>query len=316
MTMSFSDMDMDILLNDNFSTIQHDNEATDILNESDDYLNQFNLIFFTDGSCLGNGKQDNRNKAGLGIYIVSNNENSQYHHHDNTKIIKKVNKDIILYNIYSYDIIYMNDIETTPSYIKCDTDMCTYYSIYSNHNDTQCSCKTHKTEDMILNRQFYQFAGTNIRAEGFAILYSLIYIKLLNIDNYKTKDALIKNFKIDTLTNIKSAIHPINFKLKSKNKYMIVTDSLFWINVITKWSNSWVTKFTILEKKNLDINILINYYMNILYNNQIEIVFQHIHGHADKNKNNTLNFYERGNVAADTLANMANKLKNNKVKII
>ena len=82
--MDFSDFDMDkILDNDskytNNAKANYDNKyenkynTTDEteLNETQEYLSQYNLIFFTDGSCLGNGKQDSRNKAGFGIYIIS-----------------------------------------------------------------------------------------------------------------------------------------------------------------------------------------------------------------------------------------------------
>ena len=124
------------------------------------------------------------------------------------------------------------------------------------------------------------------------------------------------NFKLDKLTNIKKDINSVDFKLKSRNKYLIVSDSEFWINVITKWTNSWIKKFIICEKKNLDLIILINYYMHNLYDNGIEIVFQHVNGHADKNKEKELNFYEKGNIMADKLANLGHKNKDLLLKIV
>ena len=313
--MNFSDIDMDSILNDSFNNDTTESNNTNTDDESNAYLNQYNLIFFTDGSCLGNGKQDNRNKAGFGIYIVCSDENSEYYSHNDTKIIKKIDKDMILYNIYSYDITYMGAVESASSNIKCNSDSCTYFGIYSNDKNTKMNCKSHKTDDMILNKQFLQFQATNIRAEGFGILYALIYIKTLTIDRCNTKKAVIDNFKVDKINNIKNTIHPIDFRLKS-NKFMIVTDSEFWINVVTKWSNSWIKKFIILEKKNIDIIILINYYMNILYNNGIEIEFRHVKGHSDKDKNAELNFYQKGNVMSDKLANMSNKLKDLKLKVV
>ena len=318
--MNFSDIDMDSILNDSFENDTNDtNNTNNTDDESTAYLNQYNLIFFTDGSCLGNGKQDNRNKAGFGIYIVCSDENSEYYSHNDTKIIKKIDKDMILYNIYSYDIAYMGAVESAPTNIKCKSDSCTYFGIYGNDTpsvNTNISCKSHKTDNMILNKQFLQFQATNIRAEGAAILYALIYIKTLTIDRCNTKKAVIDNFKVDKINNIKNTIHPIDFRLKSNNKFMIVTDSEFWINVVTKWSNSWIKKFIILEKKNIDIIILINYYMNILYNNGIEIEFRHVKGHSDKDKNAELNFYQKGNVMSDRLANMSNKLKDLKLKVV
>lgn len=320
--MDFSDFDMNDILENDFkdTKVSAKNEDNDDFNESPEHLSQFNLIFFTDGSCLGNGKQDSRNKAGFGIYIVSPNEQSKYHIHNDTKIIKKIDKEVIIYNLYSYDINHIsicNTKDSTENNIKCNVDTCTYYAIYTDCNNEQhTTCKIHKTDDMLLNKQFFQFQGTNIRAEGIAILYALLYIKTIVADKNDTKKSVIKNLKLDNLTNIKKSIHTIDFRTKSANKYLIVSDSQFWIDVITKWSNSWVYKFTILEKKNLDINILINYYMNQLYDNGVEIVFQHVKGHSDKNKDVKLNFYQRGNVMADQLANLANKLKDSKLKVV
>jgi len=323
--MDFSDFDMNDMLDNDTKTTKNNNfnsnnESENVINESQEYLSQYNLIFFTDGSCLGNGKQDARNKAGFGIYIISPNEHSEYHIHNDTKIIKKIDKEVILYNLYSYDINYISICsikDTTDNSIKCNVDLCTYYAVYTDcNNENNTACKSHKDDNMLLNKQFYQYAGTNIRAEGAAILYALLYIKTIVIDQHNTKKNVIKNLNLDKLNNIKNSINPIDFKLKSINKYLIVSDSEFWINVILKWSNSWVRKFTILEKKNLDLNILINYYMNILYNNGVEIVFQHVKGHSDKNKDTKLNFYQRGNVMADKLAGLANKLKDTKLKVV
>lgn len=310
--MNFSDIDMDSILNNTPDKVN--NTSNNISNESKEYLDQFNLIFFTDGSCLGNGKQDSRNKAGFGIYILCNNENSQYYSHNDTKIIKKIDKDIIVYHMNTYDINYMNITHNNDKDVKCSSELCTYYAIYGNEHFQKC--KMHKSDDMILNKQFNQFAGTNIRAEGYAILYTLVYIKLLVIDGLDSKQEIIEKFKLDRLTNIKKDINVINFNLKSTNKFMIITDSLFWIDLVTKWTNSWIKKFIICEKKNLDLILLINYYMHILYENNIEILFQHVHGHSDKDKSKQLNFYERGNVFVDQLANMANKLKDLKLKIV
>ena len=321
-TMDFSDLDMDYILDNAFT--RSDNNTNNNVNnnvsnkvnnnESKEYLDQYNLIFFTDGSCLGNGKQDNRNKAGFGIYIVCNDENSQYYLHNDTKIIKKIDKDMILYNMNTYDITYMNITHSNDQDAKCSENSCTYYAVYGNNSFSRC--KIHKLDDMVLNKQYNQFSGTNIRAEGYAILYALVYIKLLVVDRYENKQSIIDNFKLDKLTNIKKDINIIDFKLKSRNKYMIVSDSEFWINVITKWCNNWIKKFIICEKKNLDLIILINHYMYNLYNNGIEIVFQHINGHADKNKEKELNFYERGNIMADKLANLGHKNKDLLLKIV
>ena len=56
--------------------------------------------------------------------------------------------------------------------------------------------------------------------------------------------------------------------------------------------------------------------MHVLSENNIEIVFKHIHGHSDKDKNVELNIYQRGNVMADKLANIANGGKNLNLRIV
>ena len=62
---------------------------------------------------------------------------------------------------------------------------------------------------------------------------------------------------------------------------------------------------------------MINHYMHILSENNIEIVFKHIGGHADtKVKNVELNIYQKGNIMADKLANFANAAKNLALRIV
>jgi hypothetical protein len=56
--------------------------------------------------------------------------------------------------------------------------------------------------------------------------------------------------------------------------------------------------------------------MNILYENNIEIVFKHVHGHADTKVKNELNVYQKGNIIADKLANIANDAKNLALRIV
>ena len=80
--------------------------------------------------------------------------------------------------------------------------------------------------------------------------------------------------------------------------------------------NGWINKNLIYDKKNLDIILYINYYYTMLINNNIEINFKHIKGHSDKDKNATLNLYQRGNVMADKLANLAKKNTNLNIKIV
>jgi len=303
-----NNFDLDNLINDNFSIEEPVTNNDEFSNE---FLNKYNLIIFTDGACSGNGKKDKPNHTGFGMYVLCNNDKSSYFNFNDTKIIKKIDKDLLFYNKNNYDLIYYNLTCNDSKIITCNHTDCTYYAIYNSSY-----CKIHKQDSMQLNIQYYQYSATNIRSEGYAILYTLIYIKIINIDKIKDKNEILEHFKIDKIKNIKKELKALQLTKKSNNKYLIVTDSEFWINVITKWMNGWINKNLIYDKKNLDIILYINYYYTMLINNNIEINFKHIKGHSDKDKTATLNLYQRGNVMADKLANLAKKNTNLNIKIV
>ena len=308
-----TDFDLDALMNDDFNL----EEKTEVSEFSPGYLNSFNLIFFTDGSCLGNGsKDDSKNKAGFGIYIMNNNKDSYYFGHNDTKILKKIDKDFIMFDKNTYDTIYYNLTNKNETDTKCINSGCTYYAIYNNQQGPGF-CKSHKQDGMELNNNYFQYSATNIRAEAYGILYALIYIKILHVDNINDKYEIARRFRLDKINNLKNNLKLINFSKKSINKFLIVTDSKFWIDLITKWCNSWIRKGLVFDKKNVDLIVMINHYMHILSENNIEIVFKHIGGHADtKVKNVELNIYQKGNIMADKLANFANAAKNLALRIV
>jgi len=307
-----SDFDLDALMNDDFNL----DEKPSVDEFSPGYLNSFVLIFFTDGSCLGNGSKDNaKNKAGFGIYIMNNNKDSYYFGHNNTKILKKIDKDFIMFNKNTYDTIYYNLTHKNEIDTKCINEGCTYYAIYNNQQGPGF-CKSHKQDGMELNNNYFQYSATNIRAEAYGILYALVYIKILHVDEINNKHEITRRFKLEKINNLKTNLKQINFTKKSVNKFLIVTDSKFWIDLITKWCNSWIRKDLVFDKKNVDLVIMINHYMNILYENNIEIVFKHVHGHADTKVKNELNVYQKGNIIADKLANIANDAKNLALRIV
>ncbi len=303
--------DIDSLISDDFETTER------IIDDLDtNYLNSFNLIMFTDGSCSGNGKDTS--KGGFGLYIYNNNPHSEYYSHNDTKIIKKIDKDVLFYKKDSLDIIYYNQINNNKSIITCKNQDCTNLGTYDIGY-----CKTHKENKMCLTNYYFAYSVTNIRAEGYGILYALMYIKTLEIDNIKNKKNMQKNIKFDTIGNIKNSLKVMNLRKESTNKFLIVTDSEFWINVITKWMNSWINKNKILvnndnkPRANVDIILYMNYYLNILIENNIQIVFKHIKGHSDsKIKKEDLNLYQRGNVMADKLATISHESTSLQLRII
>lgn len=170
---------------------------------------------------------------------------------------------------------------------------------------------------MIQTMTFYNYDPTNIRAEGLAIVYALMYIKFIMIDNIKKSD-LVDHFNTFQFSNNILEFTEYNIPKNTSNYtfYQIITDSEFWINVITKWSNNWIKQKNILEKKNIDIIYYINILLNELLDNDIIIHFKFIRGHSDKNnKDNKFSIYQKGNIIADKLANIAKENINNNVKI-
>lgn len=305
------EFDIDSFISDDYQETNINESKIDDLDIN--YLNSFNLIMFSDGSCCGNGsKEINKAKGGFGIYIYNNNSESEYYTYNDTKIIKKIDKDVIFYKKDILDIIYYNYTHTNNSNILCKKDDCTNFGTYDIG-----FCKNHKKPKMTLSNYYFTYSPTNIRAEGFGILYSLMYIKLVSIDKIKNKKLIGQNMKLPIINNILNSLKVLNYNKESTNKFLIVSDSLFWIDLITKWLNSWINKKIVLEKKNVDIILYINYYMNLLIENNIQIVFKHIKGHSDtKLKNEDLNLYQRGNVMADKLANISHESNSLQIRII
>ena len=142
-----------------------------------------------------------------------------------------------------------------------------------------------KFRDVILygNIDNSKFYATNQRAEGIAILNVLKY-----------------------LTN--------KIEKEDWSKVIIVTDSEFWINMITKYIPSWAEKEIPFEsKQNPDIvSDLWNYYNNLYIIHEKVVEFRHIKSHGKSGwSNHPIGSYERfcydNNEYADKLADFARK---------
>ena len=267
------------------------------LNTSDEYIKSFELLMFTDGSSTGGGKYKKKVAGGSGIFIYSNNK------FNNTKILKKIDDEVIICLDKTNNISHYSLNGDQKYQILCKEQNCNNIGYCGTDNNLYCS--EHKQGNMVVKKTYYSYSPTNIRAEGFAILYSIMFIKIVYIDGITNKKRLYESMKnIDKMKSF-SQLKKVNFSKpidENTKKFLIVTDSEFWINVITKWTNGWIYKNAIMDKKNIDIILLINHYMNLIHDTNNIVMFQHIKGHSDNNKDIELNIYQKGNVLADKLA--------------
>ena len=156
------------------------------------------------------------------------------------------------------------------------------------------------------------FYVTNIRMEGLAIVSTLALYANAFVLNTEETDILkrlnsqislnAKDLKISYGSNELKVSHPTK-----KITIEIVTDSLFWINVVEKWMPSWIRKGIVLEKKNPDILLMLIYYNELLKQNGINVVLTHVKSHQ-KGKRTA---HADGNDVADVLAtsSVTNKTK-------
>ena len=231
----------------------------------------------------------------------------------NKDISKLISEDInnnelsITNTTNNYDIVIYTDGATSGNgksnanagfgiYVEKFTDNKSYkinrkfHNVVFNYNTTNY---TNKEPDKSL-----RYNATNIRAEGYAILYSLHIVKNKLIDNHNIIPDL--NNKLYDTTNL-YPYDDYNFtylsgiEINNEIKYSVIinTDSEFWIKVITKWMDNWVKKKIVFEKKNIDLLIYIYYISNILKKNNIDVIYNHVKGHAKNTKKNKKDFTEQ-----------------------
>lgn len=160
---------------------------------------------------------------------------------------------------------------------------------------------------------------TNIRMEGLAIvstlaLYADVLIHNTNVRSPNALDRLntINPFNTDGL---KSKYDPNELKatsVRSDIKVEIVTDSLFWINVAESWMPSWVKKGILMQKKNPDILLMLNYYLELFSQNGMKIKLTHVRSH----QKGTRTEHADGNDVADVLATSAVNNSNHSFQVV
>lgn len=161
--------------------------------------------------------------------------------------------------------------------------------------------------------QTHQYAVSNIRTEGFAILYTMIlFSHSLIYESFPTKSSphdIIKWLNTYTLPLLKTMkqIYKkdelVVKKQSSKKQVHIFTDSKFWMDVYTSWLPNWIRKGIMLEKKNIDLLLYGYYYYTLLQQNNIEVVFHHVYSHQ---KGEKMDEHAHRNNEVDVIAVRAN----------
>jgi ribonuclease HI len=320
---------MSMMTEEELNALLDKDDNTQICQEdtlSEDFINKWDTIFFTDGSCIG--KKKGTKFGGSGVYC--HNSSEVFIIPNKLKIFEKTQQEEVFIRKNSENIIEIKFIGSKENkdflHYTCSEQECPNVAYCIDSNNKLMVCSRHKNENCSILYTYDNFTPTNIRSEGNAILISLKTI-LYSLRTDKFKLNRLKHFiqEID-LELISKNIYDINqFNVKKpldeesenivNNKFLIVSDSKFWIELITSWLYSWMKKNIVLEKKNNDLIIKIINILNEISHYSCYIRFIHINGHQDKKKEEP-NFYHKGNILADKLATHASQSKENKLSII
>jgi ribonuclease HI len=180
-------------------------------------------------------------------------------------------------------------------------------AVFANPVKLNCKGRVMKFVSDGIDETFYV---TNIRTEGLAIvstlaLYASVLIDNIPIGKANPLDRLNEcdPFKTDGLKVEYEFSELRSFNQVDPSMIEIVTDSLFWINVIQAWMPGWVRKGVMMQKKNQDILLMIRYYMEKFRQNNITVKLTHVRSH----QKGTRTKHADGNDVADVLATSAVK---------
>lgn len=164
--------------------------------------------------------------------------------------------------------------------------------------------------NFVYNKKTYSYPVSNIRTEGYAILYTMILythhflyssftssgsiIQWLNSFSFPPSKMLKEEYKWNEL---------LIQKQPSKKQIHIFTDSKFWIDVYTSWMPNWILKGILLEKKNVDLLLYGYYYYTLLHQNNIDVIFHHVYSHQ---KGEKMDEHAKRNNEVDVIAVKAN----------
>jgi ribonuclease HI len=258
---------MDMSLIEEYEAI---NTQTETFDKSD-----YDYIAFTDGSSVNTPIK----KSGSGVYFYKTN----------LKVLEsQFESDLLVYSVAN-EILFSGKL-------KDYTGLCTDQSCTKIGYSESGKCSEHKlpNERSKLNYQIYQ--TTNIRAEGLAILLAIqAMINIKRKKNVTERDTIV-GVQLNTLKAPKFTF--------IGEKMAIITDSKFWIDVMTSWLSGWISKRTLMTRKNIDIIVRLIKAVEDLEKVGVSLTFWHTRGHQTDDS-----FETKGNNLADKLATTASASK-------
>ena len=148
---------------------------------------------------------------------------------------------------------------------------------------------------------------TNIRMEGLAIVSTLALFSKLILEKDQSDFIDILNTTDPFLTEGMSfGFNPKKYNDIVPTEIEIVTDSMFWIQVIHDWLPGWIRKNIADKKKNPDIVLMLHHYYELLSNNNVNVIFTFVRSHQTKNRTEHADNNDVADVLATTAVNNPN----------
>lgn len=161
-----------------------------------------------------------------------------------------------------------------------------------------------KNESVAIKGQTHNFNVTNIRMEGNAILFTMFIFaeKLVNcIDiNKDNMNEFLNTKSMKDINDLSQKYNEGELQIRDDidTEIEIITDSQFYINVITNWMHGWSKKSIMLEKKNPDLTLYMYYYYTYLQQNGVKVKFTFVRSHQKGKRSE----HADSNDVADVLA--------------
>lgn len=201
--------------------------------------------------------------------------------------------------------IFYTDGSCTKNGKKCSSGGLGIFIYKSNIGDKISIGRKLEYSAFAYKNKKYEYDVTNIRTEGYAIIYSMFIFKLkcldkINIDKNNVVK-ILNTHKLPELNNLKELYNEDELKIKSSkpSTIRIVTDSKFWMDVCTNWVDNWIRQNKLLTYKNIDILLYLYYFKTLFSQNKIILHFQHVKAHQ---KGPNLDIHAVNNNIVDEIA--------------